>query len=149
MRQALDLRLMNFPGTYSIKTYCQNHAGYAMYVVMLCMLCLVCWFWWLWMVYLTCWICLVKINHVRVVGLFLLPNVIFRPWLLSCDFRYIDNWSTAAWSGPPSPTRYTSSEGRLINWPIELNTKNSTKRQQSCRLVEFLVFNSAFGRHSN
>ena len=32
---------------------------------------------------------------------------------------------------------------------IELKTKNSTKRQQSCRLVEFLVFNSAFGRHSN
>ena len=40
-----------------------------------------------------------------------------------------------------------ASEGRLINWPIELNTKNSTKRQQSCRLVEFLVLNSAFGRH--
>ena len=30
---------------------------------------------------------------------------------------------------------------------IELNTKNSTKRQQSCRLVEFLVFNSACGAH--
>ena len=30
---------------------------------------------------------------------------------------------------------------------IELNTKNSTRRQQSCLLVEFLVFNSAFGRH--
>ena len=29
----------------------------------------------------------------------------------------------------------------------ELNTKNSTKQQQSCRLVEFLLFNSAFGRH--
>ena len=58
-------------------------------------------------------------------------------------------WGTTAWSGPPSPTRYTSSEGTLINWWTELNTKNSTKRQQSCRLVEFLVFNSAFGRHSN
>ena len=32
---------------------------------------------------------------------------------------------------------------------IELKTKNSTKRQQSCRLVEFLVFNSAFGRHKS
>ena len=31
----------------------------------------------------------------------------------------------------------------------ELNTKNSTKRQQSCRLVEFLLFNSAFGRHKS
>ena len=31
----------------------------------------------------------------------------------------------------------------------ELNNKNSTKRQQSCRFVEFLVFNSAFGRHSH
>ena len=31
----------------------------------------------------------------------------------------------------------------------ELKTKNSTKRQLCCRLVEFLVFNSAFGRHSN
>ena len=51
-------------------------------------------------------------------------------------------WSTTAWSGPPSPTRYTSSKRRLINWPIELNTKNSTKRQQSYHLVEFLVFNS-------
>ena len=30
-----------------------------------------------------------------------------------------------------------------------MKTKNSTKRQQSCRLVEFLVFNSAFGRHSH
>ena len=58
-------------------------------------------------------------------------------------------WSTTAWSGPPSPTRYTSSEGTLINWWTELNTKNSTKRQQSCRLVEFLVLNSAFGRNSN
>ena len=29
----------------------------------------------------------------------------------------------------------------------ELNTKNSTKQQQSCRLGEFLVFNSAFGRY--
>ena len=31
----------------------------------------------------------------------------------------------------------------------ELNSKNSIKKQQSCRLVEFLAFNSAFGRHSN
>ena len=31
----------------------------------------------------------------------------------------------------------------------ELNTKNSTRWQQSCRLVEFLVFNSAFGRHQH
>ena len=30
---------------------------------------------------------------------------------------------------------------------IELNTKNSTRRQQSRLLVEFLVFKSAFGRH--
>ena len=29
----------------------------------------------------------------------------------------------------------------------ELRTKNSTKRQLCCCLVEFLVFNSAFGRH--
>ena len=28
-----------------------------------------------------------------------------------------------------------------------MNAKNSTKQQQSCRLVEFLMFNSAFGRH--
>ena len=44
-------------------------------------------------------------------------------------------------------TWFASSDGTLIIWQIELNTKNSTKRQQSCRLVEFLVFNSAFGRH--
>ena len=30
----------------------------------------------------------------------------------------------------------------------ELYTKNSTKRQQSCLLVEFWIFNSAFGKHS-
>ena len=30
---------------------------------------------------------------------------------------------------------------------IELNTKNSARWQQSCHLAEFLVFNSAFGRH--
>ena len=35
----------------------------------------------------------------------------------------------------------------FITCEIELNTKNSTRRQQSCLLVEFLVFNSAFGRH--
>ena len=35
----------------------------------------------------------------------------------------------------------------LIFYRIELNTKNSTKRQHSYRLVEVLVFNSAFGRH--
>ena len=93
LRQALDLRLMNFPGTYSIKTYCQNHAGYAMYVVMLCMLCLVCWFWWLWMVYLTCWICLVKINHVRVVGLLFLIYFSFGPWPLSFDFSLTKNFN--------------------------------------------------------
>ena len=44
-------------------------------------------------------------------------------------------------------TRFLPSDGTLIFKQIELNTKNSTKRQQSCRLVEFLVFNSAFGRH--
>ena len=47
------------------------------------------------------------------------------------------------------PTRFTALDGTLIIRQIELKTKNSTKRQQSCRLVEFLVFNSAFGRHSN
>ena len=46
-------------------------------------------------------------------------------------------------------TRFSASDGGLIFYWIELKTKNSTKRQQSCRLVEFLVFNSAFGRHSN
>ena len=30
---------------------------------------------------------------------------------------------------------------------IELKSKNSTRWQQSCHLVEFLVFNSAFGRY--
>ena len=32
---------------------------------------------------------------------------------------------------------------------IELKSKNSTKQQQRCRLVDFLVFNPAFGRYSN
>ena len=32
---------------------------------------------------------------------------------------------------------------------IMLNTKNSTKQNQSCRLVEFLLFSSALGRHGN
>ena len=36
--------------------------------------------------------------------------------------------------------RFASSDGALIILQIELNTKNPTKRQQSCRLVEFLVF---------
>ena len=45
-------------------------------------------------------------------------------------------------------TRFSPSDGTPFNRQIELNTKNSTKRQQSCRLVEFLVFNSAFGRSS-
>ena len=31
---------------------------------------------------------------------------------------------------------------------IELKSKNSTRWQQSCHLVEFLVFNLAFGRYS-
>ena len=30
---------------------------------------------------------------------------------------------------------------------IELKSKNSTRWQQSCHLVEFLVFNTAFGRY--
>ena len=49
---------------------------------------------------------------------------------------------------PPS-TRFLPSDGTLIFKQIELNTKNSTKQQQSCRLVEFLAFNSAFGGQSN
>ena len=50
---------------------------------------------------------------------------------------------------PPSvyTTRFLTQAEPLIFKQIELNTKNSSKRQQSCRLVEFLVFNSAFGRH--
>ena len=31
----------------------------------------------------------------------------------------------------------------------KLNPKNLIKQQESYRLVEFLVFNSAFGKHSN
>ena len=46
-------------------------------------------------------------------------------------------------------TRFLPLDGTLIFKQIELNTKNSTKQQQSCRLVEFLVFNLAFGRHTN
>ena len=47
-------------------------------------------------------------------------------------------------------TRFTPLDGKLIFREIELNTKNATKQQQqqSCPLVEFLVFNSAFVRHS-
>ena len=45
-------------------------------------------------------------------------------------------------------TRFFPSDGTPFKWQIELNTKNSTKQQQ-CRLVEFLVFNPAFGRDSN
>ena len=41
--------------------------------------------------------------------------------------------------------KYRESDKVFFKW-IELKTKNSTKRQQSCHLVEFLVFNSAFGR---
>ena len=40
---------------------------------------------------------------------------------------------------------YVFCESLFFSWS-ELNIKNSTKQQQSCRLVEFLVFNSAFGR---
>ena len=39
-------------------------------------------------------------------------------------------------------------DGTFIFYWIELKTKNSTNGK-SCRLVEFLVFKSAFGWHSN
>ena len=48
--------------------------------------------------------------------------------------------------GHPHITSYSSRFNvlakSLFNRQIELNTKNSTKQQQSCRLVELLVFNS-------
>ena len=44
-------------------------------------------------------------------------------------------------------TRFSSLVEALFS--SGLNTNDSTKLQQSCRFVEFLVFNSAFGRHSN
>ena len=55
------------------------------------------------------------------------------------EYIHFPIWRRTAWSGPR----------RLLYsaWVIELNTKNSTRWQQSCHLVEFLVFNSAFGRH--
>ena len=59
-------------------------------------------------------------------------------------------------TGWPGPCRSVSYEpvrhdpghaAFFMTCEIELNTKNSTRRQQSCHLVEFLVFNSAFCRY--
>ena len=41
----------------------------------------------------------------------------------------------------PATTWFFASDGTLLFTWIELNTKNATKQQHSCRLVEFLGFN--------
>ena len=55
-------------------------------------------------------------------------------------FNYWLKWQ---WISSKGNSRYSN---QLFFYWIELKTKTSSKRQQSCRLVEFLVFNSAFGR---
>ena len=61
---------------------------------------------------------------------------------------FLFNWLFVLPPKIPS-TRFSPSDGTPFNWQIELNTKKSTKRPLRHRLVECLVFNSAFGRQSN
>ena len=78
---------------------------------------------------------------------------IFFPYITVFGKFFLNHLATISSYRPSWSTietliiQFTPPDGTLINWWIELNTKNSTKRQQSCRLVEFLVFTSAFGRH--
>ena len=70
-----------------------------------------------------------------------------KPNLLTFDQIAVENVG-----GNFGITRFSASGGTLFfpTWVIELNTKIETKRPlRSGRLVSFLVFNSAFGRHDH
>ena len=67
--------------------------------------------------------------------------------VVSDRFFFCEHCKTQCAHRPPLDNEDVIGSNQFLCLPkAELNTKNSTKQQLCCRLVEFLLFNSALGR---